>query len=278
MEPVLKAIDSVLLRHFEMPTPCCAFLRGKSIIDNAKPHIGAATLLKFDICDFFPSITLKRLVYLFRYFGYGPNVSKYLGYICTNPQNVLPQGAPTSPMLSNIVAVRLDSRISGFCKKYSKELSLAYTRYADDITVSSSKRLSKNKIMFITKVINTIIVSEGFFPNIQKFKCFHTGQKMLVTGINVNDSNLLHVDKRKIREMEIAIHCMEKYGVDEHINYLNNRIEQDDSFLWESYSYERHIFGLAFYIKMIDKKKGEKYIKHLKRIFEEYECKVPVFE
>lgn len=264
--PVLKAIDKVLLRRFEMPEPCCAYLNGKSIIDNALPHVGAKTLLKFDIHDFFPSITLKRIVCLFRNFGYGPNVSRYFGYLCTNHDNVLPQGYSTSPMLSNLVSVRLDSRIMGFCKKYADEFSLKYTRYADDITISSKKRLSSKDICFIKKVINTIIFDEGFSPNEQKFKHFVNGQKMLVTGINVNDSSFLHVDKKKIREIEIAIHCMDKYGIDSHIERINGKNDDSDCY-WERYSYERHIFGLAFYIKMIDYQKGEKYINELKRIF-----------
>lgn len=260
---VLKAIDSVFFRHFELSPSCCAYIRGRSIIDNAFPHLGAKTLLKFDIHDFFPSINLQRIVYLFRYYGYGTNVSRCLGYLCVNKDYVLPQGAPTSPMISNLVSVRLDARINGYCKAHFNSFGLRYTRYADDITISSLKRLSKKDIETIRKTINDIIIDEGFTPNYEKFKLFRNGQRMLVTSVNVNSNDCLHVDKKRIRKMEISIHCMKKYGVEEHIKFLNKK----ENTFWDSKSYSRHIFGLAFYIKMIDRKKGNKYLSELKRIF-----------
>lgn len=258
---ILKAIDSVFFRHFMMPRPCCAFCGGRSIVDNAIPHIGAATLLKFDIHDFFPSIDLKRVVYLFRHFGYGYNVSRYLGFLCTNPKNVLPQGSPTSPMISNFVSVRLDSRIAGFCKKHAEDLCLTYTRYADDITISSKKRLSDKDILFVKKVIECIIIDEGFEPNYEKYKCYTIGQKMMVTGIVINDTGQIRVDKKKIREIENAIRYIERYGIKSHVEHINKKYNKK----WTPLKYERHIFGLAFYIKMIDDIKGKQYISSLKR-------------
>lgn len=263
LKNIQKAIDDVFFRHFELSKHCCAYRKNISIVDNALPHLGAKTLLKFDIKDFFPSITLKNVYYQFRYYGYGKNVAKYLGFLCVNGDCVLPQGAPTSPMLSNLVCVRLDARISGYCKSTNSKYCLKYTRYADDITISSNRRLAKEEINSIKKMINAIIISEGFYPNYDKFKCFHVGQKMMVTGININSKNELHVDKLKLREVEIAIHCIKKFGLLSHIEYLNRKKE----YSWTESTYEKHIFGMAFYIKMIDCELGVKLIAELKRLF-----------
>lgn len=263
LKNIQKVIDDVFFRHFVLSKSCCAYRKQMSIIDNAKPHLGAKTLLKFDITNFFPSINLKDVYYLFRYYGYGKNVSKYLGYLCVNSDCVLPQGAPTSPMISNLICVRLDARIEGFCKSTMDKYCLIYTRYADDITLSSRKRLSHECIVSIRKMINMIIASEGFSPNEDKFKAFHCGQKMIVTGININSADMLHVEKTKVREIEIAIHCIKKYGINSHLEYLSNK----KGYKWNEAQYKKHIFGMAFYVKMIDQALGSKLIKQLKELF-----------
>ena len=86
-----------------MSNNCHGFVKNKSILTNALPHIGARVLMKFDFENFFPSIKLHNVISQFRFFGYGKNVSRYLGYLCVNSNFSLPQGAPTSPYLSNLM-------------------------------------------------------------------------------------------------------------------------------------------------------------------------------
>ena len=110
------------------------FIKNKSIINNATPHLSQPCLLKVDIKNFFPSISFRRVIKLFQNLGYPQNISFYLSSLCCLNE-ALPQGAATSPSLSNIVLRRLDNRLSGI----SKKSELNYTRYADDMTFSGGK-------------------------------------------------------------------------------------------------------------------------------------------
>ena len=248
---IQKAINRVILSNFNMPNSCIGYMRGKSIVDNAIPHLEAKTLMKFDIKDFFPSIKLPKVVGQFRYFGYGKNVSKYLGYLCVNKDFCLPQGAPTSPMLSNLVCIKLDNRIKAFCEK----LNLSYTRYADDITVSSKEKLSTARCEYIKNFIDDIIIDEEFTPNQEKYRKFVNGQSLKVTGITVNTK--MNVDKKIIRELDNAIRYISKYGLDSHLEKIEYNLDID---------YVNHLYGLAFYVKMVDNDKGLKYLEELNKL------------
>ena len=173
-----------------------------------------------------------------------------MALLCVDGDLKLPQGAPTSPTLSNLISVYMDSRISGYCSKYN----YAYTRYADDITISSSEKLSFSIIMSIKSFIFMILRDLEFEPNESKFKYFYNGAKLQVTGIVINDK--LSVPKEKIREIENAIRYIGKYGLQSHMQYLG--IDKDN--------YIGHLYGLAYYIKMIDKKKGEVYLQELNKL------------
>ena len=250
---IQKAICNVMLSSFNLSKSCCGFKKGKSIVDNARPHLNCKTLIKFDIKDFFPSITLKQVVRQFRYFGYGKNVSRYLGYLCVNDDLSLPQGAPTSPMLSNLICVKLDSRIEKFCKKND----FNYTRYADDITISSKNKLSNFEVSRIKFVIETIINDEGFQINQNKYHVFYSGSKLEVTGILVNEK--LNVDKKVYRELDNAYRYIYKYGLSEHLEYINFNCEVD---------YEAHIFGLISYLKMVNPEIASEYYIKFQNLFE----------
>ncbi|HRI49093.1 MAG TPA: reverse transcriptase family protein [Pseudomonadota bacterium] len=118
------------------------FVRGRSVVSNARPHAGAALVIKMDLRDFFPTIHFRRVAGLFQYYGYETEVAAALASLCTHrPQlpggrplwpGVLPQGAPTSPALANILCRRLDSRLGGLARR----AGATYTRYADDLTFS----------------------------------------------------------------------------------------------------------------------------------------------
>lgn len=248
---IQKAINRVILSNFNMPHSCIGYMRGKSIVDNALPHVSSCTLLKFDIKDFFPTINLQKVVGQFRYFGYGRNVSKYLGYLCVNKDFCLPQGAPTSPMLSNLVCIKLDKRIEAFCKK----CDLNYTRYADDITISSKIKLSALECKSIKEFVYKVILEEGFIPNDEKYRKFVNGQALKVTGITVNTK--INVDKKIIRELENAIRYISKYGLNSHLEKIKYNSNID---------YKDHLYGIAFYIKMVDKEKGIKYLEELNKL------------
>lgn len=161
------------------------FIPWKSIVDNAKIHTGKKYILKVDIKDFFPSVTQDRIFWLFRtLFNFDYSRSMYLSWICCY-NNQLPQWAPTSPMLANLIARFLDYRIIWLIKKYNEKewLNLIYSRYADDLTFSFDKNININ--VFIWYIIE-LLLEEGFFPNYDKISLISAWKQQRVTWVVVN--------------------------------------------------------------------------------------------
>ncbi|SQI01436.1 RNA-directed DNA polymerase [Salmonella enterica subsp. enterica] len=177
----LKAIQRWVLRTIlDKLSPSVyakGFVRGKSILDNAKPHEGNQYVLNLDLQDFFTNVKASHVYTLFKNIGYNNNIAFILTSFCTKG-GYLPQGAPTSPALSNLVCLRLDHRISTYCKKRA----LTYTRYADDLCISGNKILILQKASYLIK---DIICNEGFIINSKKEKFLGPKVRREVTGLTV---------------------------------------------------------------------------------------------
>lgn len=249
---VQRVINSVILSKFSMSGWSTGFKKNISLVENARPHLGAKTLIKMDITDFFGNITYKKINKQFKYYGYGNKVSQLLSWICVDSNDKLPQGAPTSPALSNLVCVLLDKRIGAYCQKYG----LTYTRYADDITITSKKKLSKNDYNDVIKFVTMVVCEEGFQVNGDKTHVFFEGQRMSVTGISINNG-ILKPSKKIIKELDDALYFITKYGMENHLEKIN----------CHKTNYEGHLLGLASYVYMIDNDLGAKYLKRLNTIF-----------
>lgn len=162
---------------------------------NAECHRRNVFLLQMDIKDFFDSVKEKQVFKLFCNLGYSSDVSAVLANLCTY-KNVLPQGAVTSPYISNLISYHLDMRLNGLCCKRD----IIYTRYADDLIFSSN---NKSKLIGIEKAIKYIVNSEGFFINENKTRYSSNYVKKTTLGITINNEKI-HVDKnfkKKIRSM-----------------------------------------------------------------------------
>ncbi len=187
--------------------PCAhGFAFKKSIITNATIHKGQKELLKLDLKDFFPSININRIIYVFKSVGYPNEISFYLASLCSF-EGHLPQGAPTSPMLSNIITKQLDKRLISLSKRYE----LKYTRYADDLTFSGDKIPAKF-IEYITKIVN----DEGFDVNESKTRLYKNRRKRIVTGISVLE-NELKIPREYKRNLKQELHFIFKYGFVSHV-------------------------------------------------------------
>ncbi len=125
-----------LLARLKAHDAATGFERGHSIVTNAMPHRGQAAVVRFDLVDFFRSTTSRRVKQYFRRIGWNRRATRTLVRLCTY-EGGLPQGAPTSPRLSNLVNYRLDTRLAGM----ATTLGAVYTRYADDLTFSLSDDL-----------------------------------------------------------------------------------------------------------------------------------------
>lgn len=193
----------------------------KSIITNSQLHVSQKEFLKIDIKDFFPSIKINRVISVFQKLGYTNHVSFYLASLCCLNEE-LPQGAPTSPVLSNIISIHLDKRLFAFAKKFN----LRYTRYADDLAFSGES-IPPILISYISRIIS----ESGFQVNSTKTILHKTRGKRILTGISIaNDQIKLPRDyKRKLKQ---EIHFIRTYGLSSHIrkkkiknpNYLESII------------------------------------------------------
>ncbi len=200
------------------------FRPGRSTVTNAEHHRGAALLVKFDLTDFFPTIHYYRVLGLFARLGYGVGNARFssrddslqvaptLARLCCytpDPRvwsgGLLPQGAPTSPAISNLVCRRLDARLSGLAARNSG----VYTRYADDLTFSfPTDSLDLGRFRWW---VDQVCHQEGFFVNQAKFHVIRASQRQLVTGIVVNDA--LHLPRDQRRRFRAILHNCRKHGV-----------------------------------------------------------------
>ena len=158
-------------------------------------HRNNLYLLKLDIKDFYGSITAEMVYHQFREIGYNEDVSNLLKNICTW-KNGLPQGAPSSAYLANLVCRRMDSRIAGYCNKHN----IVYTRYADDLMFSADDR---DELRHLFSVIKHIVGDQGFLLNTDKTHFAGNKSRKEVLGITINDKNCKTPKemKRKVRAM-----------------------------------------------------------------------------
>lgn len=209
------------------------FLPSRSIVTNATVHAGARTLVKVDIKDFFPTVTWRRVRGLFRKAGLTEQVATLLALLCTeSPRELvqfrgkvlyvakgaraLPQGAPTSPAITNALCMRLDRRMSGL----ARALGFRYTRYADDLAFSwhgEDKKKSAHgraPVGALLKGVKTILSGEGFELHPKKTRVLGTGMCQRVTGLVVNRAGegipTARVPRDVQRRLRAAIHHREK--------------------------------------------------------------------
>ena len=166
-----------ILNYFEFDKNIFGFVPGRNIVQNAEFHFGARHILNIDIKDFFPSITIDQVKNIFLKFGYSEDVSNMLSQICCL-ENRVPQGAPTSPALGNFVLRDMDKNLTHI----SKSMGLKYSRYADDLTFSSTEWIDDS---FLKKVVN-IINAEGFEVNKKKTRFAGPQDRLEVTGVVIN--------------------------------------------------------------------------------------------
>jgi RNA-directed DNA polymerase len=200
------------------------FVPGRSTVTNAQQHVGRQVVVNLDLCDFFPTITFPRVRGLFVQLGYSPAAATILAllatesprrtmsyagqtlHVATGPR-ALPQGACTSPALSNLIARRLDSRLTGICKK----LGWTYTRYADDLTFSTSGEAA-GRIGYLLARVRHIAQNEGFAVNGKKTRVLRRHTAQVVTGLVVNEKP--GVRRTEVRRLRAILHRAKAEGLD----------------------------------------------------------------
>jgi len=183
------------------------FEEGRSIVDNAAPHVGRAVVIRMDIVDFFPSITAERVEWYFRRVGWNAEAATLLAQLVTHDGG-LPQGAPTSPRLSNLVNFYMDVQLARFAAKRKG----VYTRYADDITFSFPKDYPKRVRGVVLKTYR-VLKAHGY--RMHKRKKLHirrAHQRQVVTGLIVNDGGRPRLPRKTRRWLRAVEHRLRTGG------------------------------------------------------------------
>lgn len=198
----------------QLPTHPAAhgFLSGRSIKTNAETHVGCNMLLKMDLKDFFPSISIRRVIAVFQRCGYPLNVAYNLARLCCL-RDRLPQGSAASPSLSNLVTVRLDARLYALAKRFK----LRYTRYADDMTFSGEFLSAA-----FQPIVGEIVKDEGFAINEQKTQTVRRGGQMIITGLSISDGKV-RLPREMRRNLKQAVHYISRYGLTSHKSKMRIR-------------------------------------------------------
>lgn len=215
--PSLKMVQRWILDNILMPSAtfhpsAVGFRKGKTIVDNAMPHLGHDVLLKIDIKDFFPSITEASVGRYFLSLGYTLSLSGTLAYLCCKDGR-LPQGAPTSPILSNVLYVGMDIDLN----RIAVTEGLSYTRYADDITFSGTHI----PVPFI-KAVTAEVKDYNLRINKEKTRRSGKGSRKVITGVSISSGKptIPRTLKRDIRQ---KVHYILKYGLYDHLKHVESR-------------------------------------------------------
>ena len=229
------------------------FVKKRNTLSNAQVHVKQDVVINTDLEDFFPSITFPRVRGMFEAVGYSPAVATILALLCTEAprrtvtyagtiyhvaigERALPQGACTSPAISNHIAYRLDHRLSGIADK----LGWKYTRYADDLSFSTSGE-SANQLAYLMARIRHIVDDEGFSVNEKKTRVQRRNSCQSVTGVVVNDKP--NVPRKLRRRLRSILHHAKTEGL-----ASQNRENHPNFEAW--------LTGMIAYISMIHPQEG----------------------
>jgi len=242
-----------ILEKLPVAAPAHGFVKYRSLVTGATPHVGKAVVINLDLKDFFPSITWRRVKGLFVKMGYSEHVATVLALLCTEPprvattldgktyyvalgERVLPQGACTSPALTNVICRRLDARLAGLARRFG----YTYTRYADDLSFSSDRGRDVNALQWS---VRKVLAEEGLTENAAKTRVMRASQRQEVTGLVVNQG--LTVTREYYKTLRATLHNCAKHGM-----ASQNRDGHPD--------FARHLRGKVEFVRSVDPDRGAK--------------------
>lgn len=216
---LLRYVNEIFKAVYSPSDYAMGFTEQRSVVTNANVHKGQNYIFNIDLKDFFPSIEQPRVWKRLQLepFNFPIPVANVLAGICSMKETrtlengtkkdfyVLPQGAPTSPIITNMICDTLDRRLAGLAKRFG----LRYTRYADDITFSSMHNVYQKDGDFRKELVR-IIQSQGFTINEKKTRLQKIGGRQEVTGIIVSDK--LNVTQKYVRDIRNILYIWDRYG------------------------------------------------------------------
>lgn len=235
--PTLKYIQRQILNNIlnnkSISKYAKAYHKGISLKDNALPHVDKKIILKLDIENFFPNISFWNIYKSCFPIEYFPKkVGMLLTYLCTI-DDYLPQGAPTSSYISNLVMKEFDEELGYFCE--SKNIS--YTRYSDDLTFSGNFNPSE-----VINEIKKLLRRLDLTLNKEKIHIISNNKSQKVTGILVNKK--VQVDKKYRNKIRQEVYYINKYGLESHLEKINYQLDKD--------KYLANLYGRILFCLQID--------------------------
>lgn len=250
----------IVLQTFEEPTQWAyGFVRKRSVVDNARPHVGKRYVLHFDLKDYFPSITRQRVEECLtgEPFLFSVEAAQLISGLCAvrvNGDDVLAQGFSTSPLLSNFVCRTMDEEIAALAATHG----ITYSRYADDLTFSADTDVLRPNGAFALQV-KTLVEKHQFRINEKKTHLQRRGKRQDVTGIIVTEK--VNIPRRYVREMRNILYVWERYGyVEAHKCYRKYARHQHGN-TKPYFTLERVLQGKLNYISMVRGKDDVLYLR-----------------
>lgn len=281
LKAVQRWICDHILNHQRVHPAGTAYRPESNLLDAVKPHLGCKWLIKLDLQAFFDSVSEISVYKVFRRIGYQPLVAFELSRLCTrlgretawrrhhrwqshhrsrysivNYTNRrighLPQGAPTSPMLSNLVMLAFDASMSALAHKRG----FVYSRYADDLAFSTRSNASRDQCASLVREAYGQIGRHGLAPNLSKTKIAPPGARKLLLGLLIDgDEARLTKDLRK--RLGTHIHYLKRFGPVEHAERRG----------FESvFGLRNYLMGLAHYARQVDPPYGTEVLRELRQV------------
>ena len=254
---IQRLIHESLTRIYGPHRSVHGFVSGRSIVTNAQEHLGKKYVLNVDLSDFFPSVTGPRVYSRLTREPYSirSKVAQIIASLATNQYNQLPQGAPSSPVIANIVASGLDSDIADLCVS----LYCRYTRYADDITISTSRSEMSPHIarypnawgtgqVIIGDRLNGIIENHGFRLNRRKSRLQSHWTRQLCTGLVVNGKKA-SPPRSYVRHLRSLVDHWKKEGWQAAATVLHSA--EGHTLYDDRERLLNHVLGRIAYLKMV---------------------------
>lgn len=267
--PLLRQVQEQILDEILccVPTHVSAhgFKTGCSVLTNAQPHLGKDVVVKLDLDNFYTRVRYSRVVALFRGIGYNREIAIWLARLTTSaiPGNLrfpggqpklmslflprhLPQGAPTSPALANLVAYSLDIRLNGIAESFGAQ----YTRYGDDLTFSGDHKFRASLRLFLP-LVRQIIRHERFVLNPKKMQVVRPCSRQLVTGVVVNQKP--NISRKEFDRLKATLHNCVRLGPES-----QNRTNHEN--------FRAHLRGRIAFVQQLNPARAEKLLTIYNRI------------
>ena len=270
LKGLLQCFNYILQVLFTPHAKAMGFVRERSVVSNAQLHTNKNYVYNIDLKDFFHSFGRQWVKWAlmqepFNLSGEREPLAFWLASLCTHSLEiegstkiVLPQGAPTSPTLTNILCYPLDKKLNGLAKRFGA----TYSRYADDITFSSNKSIFKNEVFL--KELERIVKSQKLTINEKKTRLQKKEYRQEVTGLIVNEK--VNTYRHYVKQLRMWLYYIEKYGmVKAEALFRKDYIKEKGHIKWEKNPMKNVLQGKLLYLKMVKGAEDATYLKLVQR-------------